>query len=251
MQSCATKRNLIYFSNLSDSATYEEVINNDIKPKIQSGDALAIKVTTLNPEANILFNSGSLPMSNENTGISSSVSNTAVLGDGYIVDDNGNIDFPILGKIHLEGLTKEQAKAKIAKLVEATAKNPIVNVRILNFKITVIGEVARPGNFNIGNNKVNVLEALGMAGDMTPYGIRNDVLIIREQDGKRVVEHINFNDKNVLNSPYFNLKQNDIVYVQPENKLKAAQAANPALNRTLPIVSAAVSVIAILLSRLL
>jgi len=251
MESCATtKRNLVYFSNISDSVPYKEVINNNVQPKIQSGDALAIKVTTLNPDANILFNSGSLPMNNQTTGVSSSVSATAALPDGYIVDESGNIDFPILGKVKLTGLTKEEAEVKMTSEVAKTAKNPIVNIRILNFKVTVIGEVTHPGSFTIPNNKINVLEAIGLAGDMTPYAIRNNVMIIRENGGNRLVEHLNFNDVKVLNSPFYNLQQNDIVYVQPENKLKAAQAANPALSRTLPIITTAISVIAILLSRL-
>ncbi|SEA62300.1 polysaccharide export outer membrane protein [Arachidicoccus rhizosphaerae] len=251
LQSCATtKRNLVYFSNLPDSVVYNELITNNVEPKIQPGDALAIKVTTLNPDANILFNSGSLPMDNQSTGVSSSVSATASLPDGYIVDDDGFIDFPQLGKIKLEGLTKEQAQQKIAVEVAKTAKEPIINIRILNFKISVLGEVQRSGSFTIPNNKINVLEALSLAGDMTPYAIRDDVLVIREHNGHRIVKHINFNDKALLNSPFYNLQQNDIVYVRPENKLKAAQAANPALNRSLPIISASVSVIAILLSRL-
>ena len=226
LQSCATKRNLVYFSNLPDSLVFNEQITNSIKPVIQPGDALAIKVTTLNPDANILFNSGSLPMNNQSTGISSSVSNTAVLPDGYIVDDNGNIEFPILGKVNLSGLTKEQARAKIAFEVAKTAKNPIVNIRILNYKITVIGEVTKPGSFTIANNKINVLEALGLAGDMTPFAIRNNVIVLREQNGQRTIAKLNLNDKEILNSPFFNLQQNDIVYVQPENKLKAQQATS-------------------------
>lgn len=250
-QSCATKRNLVYFSNLQDSVTYTEAITNYVKPKIQPGDALAIKVTTLNPDANILFNSGSLPMNNQTTGVSSGVSTTATLPDGYIVDDEGEIDFPQLGKVKLEGLTKEEAQRKIADEVAKTAKEPIVNIRILNFRVSVIGEVAHSGSFTIPNNKVNVLEALSLAGDMTPYAIRENVLVIREENGRRIVEHINFNDKNLLNSPFYNLQQNDVVYVQPVNRLKAAQAANPALNRTLPIISTAISVLAILLSRVL
>lgn len=251
IQSCATtKRNLVYFSNLPDSVAYQVAITNQIEPKIQPGDALAIKVTTLNPDANILFNSGSLPMNNQSTGVSSSVSSTAVLPDGYIVDEDGNIEFPILGKINLKDLTKEGARRKISEAVSVTAKKPIVNIRILNFKVTVIGEVTKPGSFTIANNKINVLEAIGMAGDMTPYAIRNNVLIIRESKGQRIVQHIDFNDKNVLNSPFFNLQQNDIVYVQPENKLKAQQA-NVNSYRWVPILTAAISALAIVMSRVL
>ena len=257
--SCATKRNLIYFSNLPDSV-YNSRINNEIEPKIQPGDALSIKITTLNADANILFNSGSLPISNSSplgsnsgssiSGLPSGASSSATLVDGYIVDKNGEIEYPILGKILLAGLTIEQARQKIALLASQTAKDPIVNISVLNFKITVIGEVEHPGSFNIPNNRVNVMEALGMAGDMTPYAIRNNVLIIRELEGVRSVIKLDLNDKEVLNSPFYNLRQNDIVYVQPENKLKAAQADTRYV-RLIPILTAAISALAVVLSRVL
>lgn len=226
LQSCATKRNLVYFSNLPDSTILQQRILEKSATTIEVGDALAIKVTTLNPDANILFNSGSLPMNNQSTGVSSGVSTTAVLPDGYVVDENGDIDFPVLGKIKLKGLTKEQAQQLISEKVSITAKNPIINIRILNFKVTVIGEVAKPGSFTIPNNKINVLEALGMAGDMTPYAVRENVLVIHERDGIRSMQRLDLTDKNVFKSNFFYLQQNDIVYVQPENTLKAKQA-NP------------------------
>ncbi|HEY0299643.1 MAG TPA: polysaccharide biosynthesis/export family protein [Arachidicoccus sp.] len=221
-QSCVTKRNLVYFSNLPDSTLYREAITNQTEPVIQPNDLLNIKVATLSPDANILFNSGSLPMNNAQTGISQSADVAAV--QGYLVDQNGQIDFPVLGKITLGGLTREQARNMIAAEVAKTAKDPIVNIQIVNFKVTVIGEVAKPGMFSIANNKVNVLEALGMAGDMTPYAVRENVLIIHEKDGVRSTERLNLTDKNIFNSPFFYLQQNDIVYVQPENRLKAKQA---------------------------
>lgn len=250
MPSCVTKRNLVYFSNLPDSLSYNELIRNHVDSKIQSGDALGIKVTTLNPDANILFNSGSLPMNNQTTGVSSSVSATAVLPEGYIVDENGNIDFPILGQINLKGLTKEEAQKRIALEVSKTAKDPIVNVRILNFRVTVIGEVTKPGTFTIPNSRINVLEAVGLAGDMTPFAVRNNVMIIRELNGTRTIQHIDFNNKELLNSPYYYLQQNDIVYVQPDNKLKSSQADTRYI-RIVPILTAAISALAIVLSRVL
>lgn len=224
LQSCSTNRNLVYFNNLPDSTILKQKILEKNITKIEPGDALAIKVATLNPDANILFNSGSLPMSNESTGVSSGVSQTAVLPDGYVVDENGEIDFPVIGKVKIAGLTKEEAQAFIASEVAKSAKNPIVNIRILNFKVTVIGEVTKPGSFTISNNKINVLEALGLAGDLTPYAVRENILVIHERDGVRSMERLDLTDKNVFNSPFFYLQQNDIVYVQPENRLKTKQA---------------------------
>lgn len=220
--SCVTNRNLIYFSNLDDSVAYNEAIKNQLDPKIQPNDILTIKVSTLSPDANILFNSGSLPISNEQTGFVQSADNSAV--QGYLVDQNGSIEFPVLGRIELAGLTREEARNLIASEVAKTAKDPIVNIQIVNFKVTVIGEVAKPGNFTIANNRVNVLEALGLAGDMTPYAVRENVLVIHESNGRRTINRLNLTDKRVFNSPNFYLQQNDIVYVQPNNRLKAKQA---------------------------
>lgn len=250
LNSCATKRNLVYFSNLPDSTLYREAILNHREAKIQPGDALSIKVSTLNPDANIMFNSGSLPMSNLSTGVSSGVTSTSTSPDGFIVDENGQIAFPVLGLLSLKGLSVKEAQTKIANEIAKSAKNPIVNIRILNYKITVIGEVSKPGIYSVSNNKINILEAIGMAGDMTPYAIRSNVILIREENGERTVNHIDFNNKSILNSPYYNLKQNDIVYVQPENRLKAAQANNGDY-RLWSIILSGISVLSIVLYRIL
>lgn len=254
--SCATKRNLVYFSNLPDSTMYKEAIENQVQPKIEPGDALAIKVTTLNPQSNILYSSGSVPLmgngdnSAQSAGLPTGVNNSATLSNGYIVGKDGTINFPLLGSVSLEGLTIEQAQARLTELISKTDKGVIVNISIQNYKVTVIGEVTRPGTFTIPNDKVNVLEALGMAGDMTPYAVRGNVLVIRETDGQRTMERLNLNDKAVFKSPFFYLKQNDVVYVQPDNKLKADQADTRYI-RLIPIITATISALAIILSRVL
>ncbi len=257
LQSCATKRNLVYFSNLSDSTAYQEAIQNQVQPKIQPGDALAIKVTTLNPQSNILYNSGSVPLMSgtDNSGQSTTLPiggqiGSATLADGYIVDNEGNINFPLLGKVALNGLTIDQAQQKMTDLISKTDKGVIVNISIQNYKVTVIGEVTRPGTFTVPNDKVNVLEALGMAGDMTPYAVRDNVLVVREKDGQRTMQRLNLNDKAVFQSPFFYLQQNDVVYVQPENKLKAAQVDTRYIT-LIPIITAAISALAIVLTRVL
>lgn len=257
LQSCATKRNLVYFSNLSDSTAYQEAIQNQVQPKIQPGDALAIKVTTLNPQSNILYNSGSVPLMSgtDNSGQSTALPiggqiGSATLADGYIVDNEGNINFPLLGKVALNGLTIDQAQQKMTDLISKTDKGVIVNISIQNYKVTVIGEVTRPGTFTVPNDKVNVLEALGMAGDMTPYAVRDNVLVVREKDGQRTMQRLNLNDKAVFQSPFFYLQQNDVVYVQPENKLKAAQVDTRYIT-LIPIITAAISALAIVLTRVL
>lgn len=139
----------------------------------------------------------------------------------YLVDNEGNIDFPIIGNIHIGGLTKSEAEQLIKdKLQSQFREMPIVTVRMVNYKISVIGEVARPGTFTISNEKVNIFEALAMAGDMTVYGIRDKVKLIREDRfGKREIITLNLNDGNIINSPYYYLQQNDILYVTPNKTI--------------------------------
>lgn len=144
----------------------------------------------------------------------------------YLVDNAGNVDFPIIGTIHLGGLTKGEAEQLIKdKLKPQFREDPIVTVRMVNYKISVIGEVNQPGTFTISNEKVNIFEALAMAGDMTIYGIRDNVKLIREDDkGQRNIIELNLNDPNVLKSPYYYMQQNDILYITP-NKVKAKTSA--------------------------
>lgn len=226
--SCSN-RNLVYFSDLPNSKPDETAIKNYVQPKIQSGDILSVTVSSLNPESNVLFNNVILPATTSGTaGVIASKVN-----EGYLVDKNGAINFPVIGKVTLAGLTKEEAAEKMTTEIKAHVKNPIVNVRFVNFKVTVIGEVNSPSTFIVETEKINVLEALGLAGDMTSYGRRENVLIIREKDGIRSTARINLNNKDVLNSPYFYLQQNDIVYVEPDNRTKVEQT-NPN-NRFIPI----------------
>ena len=230
--SSCSKRNLVYFSDLPENTDFKTPIKNYSAPKIQADDILNITVSSLNPESNVLFNNILLP--------TASYANAQVIAsnidEGYLVDKNGSINFPVIGKINLAGLTKEEATEKMTGLIKEHVKNPIVNIRFLNFKVTVIGEVAKPASFTVATEKVNVLEALGLAGDMTEFGRRENVLIIREKDGVRSTARINLNNKDVLSSPYFYLQQNDVVYVEPNNKVK--NATNAPGNRFLGIWSA-------------
>jgi polysaccharide export outer membrane protein len=201
-------------------------------------------VSSLSPEANILFNSGLLTTAGNNNNAAAS----SRINEGYLVDKEGAINFPVIGKITLARLTKEEATTKMTEELKQHVKNPIVNVRFLNFKVTVIGEVNRPSTFTIPTEKINIMEALGLAGDMTAFGKRENVLIIREKDGVRSTTRINMNNKDILNSPYFYLQQNDIVYVEPDNRTKIAQTS--ANNRYIPIVVASITAIAIFLSNI-
>jgi polysaccharide export outer membrane protein len=215
-----SKRNLVYFSDISETDVYSVKIPEMIQPKIQKDDLLKITVSSLSEESNLLFNAGVMKSGSD-------VRLTAdqrALNEGYLVDDTGHINFPVLGKIKLEGLTKAEAIEEMSFQLREYVKDPIVNIRFINFKITVIGEVNRPSTLVVTTEKVSVLEALGLAGDMTMYGKRENVLIIREVDGVREATRVNLNSKEFLQSQFYYLKQNDVVYVEPD-KIKAVQAS--------------------------
>lgn len=168
----------------------------------------------------------------------------------YLVDNEGNVDFPVLGILHIGGLTRSEAEQFIrGKLSPQFSKAPIVTVRMVNYKISVIGEVAKPGTFTIPNEKVSLFEALALAGDMTVYGIRDNVSLIREDSlGRKKIITLNLNDRNILQSPYYDLQQNDILYVTP-NKTKA-KTANISAGTTIwfSIVSSLVSLASLIIA---
>lgn len=242
--SCSQRRNLVYFSDLRDSTAYQSAIMQHNQPKIQAGDILGINVSTLNPESNLLFNAGTL-QSLEHGGANAANGNSAI--QGYLVDQQGQINFPVIGKIKLIGKTKEEATDYMVEKLKSYVKDPIVNIRFLNFRVTVVGEVNKPSTFVIPNDKINLIEALGLAGDMTLYGKRENILLIREENGKRTMVRLDLNKKETINSDYFYLKQNDIVYVEPD-KMKEKQAT---MNiRTISIIASFTSVAIVAISRL-
>ena len=247
---CGSSRDLVYFSNL-DSGDINKVdsIDNVVTPTIQPDDLLSITVNTLSVESNMLFNQGVLStLGSDVAGGNATRQNTQI--DGYLVDKDGEINFPVIGKINLGGLTKAAATDTIQNILNREyVKDPTVNIRFLNFKITLVGEVKKPSTVTILTEKVNILEALSLAGDLTVVGKRENVLIIREKDGQRKLIRVNLNDKDLLNSPNFYLQQNDVVYVEPD-RFKAAQASLGRANTQFILTSAltALSITTIIIS---
>lgn len=186
--------------------------------RIMPKDLLTIIVSTTDPEASRPFN---LVTPTINQGLTTTAGYQGQL-QTYLVDNNGQIEFPVVGMITVKGLTKREAEQKVKGLLRTYLKEePVVTVRFVNYKISVIGEVARPNTFTIQNEKVNVMEALAMAGDMTIWGRRDNVKILREDaEGNKRVIMMNLNDPYVIFHPDFYLQQNDVVYVEP-NKVKA------------------------------
>ena len=220
LTACQSYKKVPYFQNVevvNEAEQQEKLYDAKIMPK----DLLTIVVSCTNPELAIPFN---LTVAS-NAGIAVSTSSyvtTQPVLQPYLVDNEGNINFPVLGELKLGGLTKREAEQLIIdKLKPYMKETPIVTVRMVNYKISVIGEVTRPGTFTISNEKVNLLEALAMAGDMTVYGLRDTVKLIREDaNGKQQIVTLDLNKAETILSPYYWLQQNDIVYVTP-NKAKA------------------------------
>lgn len=213
--SCTTQKKLAYFRDVSaeSAAEINEQFNTVHEARIVTGDMLIITVTGLDPEAVAPFN---MPVISYSSPGSDQIYATPSL-QSYLVDVNGEIDFPVIGQVKLAGLTKSEAISFLQEKLAASLKNPIITIKYLNYKITVMGEVARPGQYTINNERVTVLDALGLAGDLTPYGKRNNILITRENNGKLEFCRLNLNTDEVFNSPYYYLQQNDVVYVEPNN----------------------------------
>ncbi|MDD5861561.1 MAG: polysaccharide biosynthesis/export family protein [Prevotella sp.] len=236
--SCNNAKQVVYWQNI-DSVNISTPMQWDAK--IMPKDILSIVVRTVTSEVAQPFN---FYQQNSNTG-TSITGNTYQTNQGYLVDNDGNIQFPVIGTVHVAGLTthecEEMLKAKIAPYLAKT-ENPVVQVRMSSYHITVMGEVASPGVKSVPQEKMNIVEALAESGDMTLYGKRNNILLIRENaQGQKEVHRLNMNDANIFNSPYYYLQQNDIIYVQP-NKLRTNTAStNPSVSYIFGIVSFAAS----------
>lgn len=221
--SCGSAKNVAYIQNSDyvDFSRSQALYDARIMPK----DILTVTVNTVNPEASAPFN---LIVRNTLYSTSSSISTSGGSLQTYLVDNNGCIEFPVVGTLQVGGLTKSQCEKlihdKIQRYMNAE-ENPVVTVRMSNYKISVLGEVARPGMFTVGNEKINIFEALAQAGDLTIYGVRERVKLIREDaKGNKAVYNLNLNDAEIINSPYYYLQQNDIIYVEP-NKVKARNSS--------------------------
>jgi polysaccharide export outer membrane protein len=212
LTSCATKKDVVYFQNAKD---FETIVNTDtFTPKFKINDIVSINVSAYDLEAVRPFNlvtagSGGVPID-------------------YIIDVEGNIDFPVLGKIKLLGLTVEEAKQLLKdKLSEGYLKDAVVNIRILNFRFSVLGGVASPGVYTVSGERINILEAIANAGDLELKGRRDNILVIRDFNGAKTYTRIDITNKELFNSPVYFLTQNDVVYVEP-NTSKISDAGGDA-----------------------
>ena len=209
--SCTSSKQVIYFNDLTDTAALGSITTarSVFESKIQKNDQLSITVGGTNATDLPALNSAG------SAGAASNPTVGASPNAGFLVEADGNIKIPYIGKIKVEGLTRLGLEDTLTNLYKDYTKNPTVNVRFLNYSYAVLGEVARSGKFTMSSERTTILEALTMAGDITILGRRENVLIIREENGERKFARINLLAKDVFNSPYFYLKTNDVVYVEP------------------------------------
>ena len=202
---CASKKDIYYFQDIGASSPENSFNFLDIQP----GDILDLQIKALNPESVQIFQKPSVLMPQQQ------IQNRAI--DGYLVGEAGNIHIPILGPIDTSNHSTQSLAIAIQEALNPYIKNPSVNVRLLNFRISVLGEVARPGTFTVLEERISLPQALGLAGDLTINGDRSHLLLIRNENGKKINEVIDLTKSEVLESPFYFLRQNDVIYVRPNN----------------------------------
>lgn len=248
--SCSSNKNLAYFKNIPDSLSINNVLTAKYSPLIiKKDDILSISIQTLDPTVTI--NQPTTPITNVNNNLNStSPTGISPTQNGYLVDNEGFIDFPIIGKIKVAGLTTSQALELLKSQAEKYYKNPTVTLRFSNFKVSIMGEVNKPSVYVFPNERVSVLDALSYAGDLTAYGKRANILLIREIDstGNKDFIRLNLNSTDFLSSPYFYLKQNDMIYVPPTKSKEVA--SDVALSRALIFVPPLTSLLILLISKI-
>lgn len=237
--SCANTKKSVYFYGQTDTTLANRL--TAFEYPIQNNDLLSISVSSLNPEATAVFNNP-----NASNAIYSPSTGGYIQSAGYLVNSEGYIQFPILGNIKTTGLTKAQLRKEITNelLKRKLLVDPIVQIRHLNFRVTVLGEVGKPTVIPVPNEKITLLEAIGLAGDLTIYARRDNVMVIREVNDQKVIKRINLGAKEIFTSPYYYLLPNDIVYVEP-NETKVASASNTRL--WLPVVLSGLTLAAVIL----
>ena len=224
LTSCTTKKEIIYFQNAKN---FETIVDTEtFKAKLKIGDIISVYVSTIDPTVtrpyNLVLQSG----------------NSGQLID-YLIDVEGNIDYPVLGKVKLVGLTVEEAKELFKKKFSEgqLLKDPVIMIRVLNFRVTIAGEVASPGVYSVSGERISILEALGMAGDLTIKGRRDNVLVVRDFNGTKTYTRVDLTNKEVFNSPVYYLTQNDYIYVEPNNSSISSASGDSRVSTIISITS--------------
>lgn len=236
--SCLNNKNITYFPTLRDTSFV--IKNIDFVPKIQKGDIISVIINSADPQSAALFsaiNNMSAP------GVAAVPGATAT--PGLLVERDGTINFPKIGAIQAFGKTKQELAKELETALLPYLKDPIVNIRFMNYRITVLGEVGHPGMFTSSNDRMTILEALGQSGDITNFGNRTNILVIRDSSGTSLAHRINILDNSVFNSPYYFLQSNDVVYVEPRNQ-KAYSSSQAVI--LIPIISSVLTTLLLIIN---
>jgi len=237
ISSCVSQKDVVYFQGVGDYET--NVSENNHAQTFKIDDLISIHVSTLDPQASMPFN---LMKGAEGNGM------TPVQVD-YIVDKSGNIDFPVIGQVKVAGLTAEETKALLKEKLAAYLKDPIINIRLKNFTVTILGEVKQPGTYPVIGEQITILEALGLANDLGIKGKRENVLVIREFNGTKIYHRIDLTSKEALNSPVYYLTQNDVVYVEPNKSAVTSSALDNRATIAVSIASVLITSTVLFLTR--
>ena len=226
LSGCVTQKQMTYLIDLDPSKadSVNASFSRQVEPVIKAGDALSVTVSAIDAEAVAPYNQPTAVYA----GVGESQLATTPTLQYYTVDGNGEIELPLLGKFKVEGLKRSEAADAVRERLETHVLNPTVNVMLINPSVTVMGEVNRPGRYVMPNGRVTILEALGLAGDLTIYGKRDNVLVSRETNGKMEFARIDLGSADLFTSPYYYLEQNDVIYVSP-NKVRAISSKNASL----------------------
>ena len=235
--SCTSSKDVVYFQDANQFETL--VDNNTSNTKFKVDDLVSIHVSVLDPEASAPFN---LYRGSQEGGMRPEQVD-------YLVDKNGEIDFPVIGKIKIAGLSPSETQKLLEDRLSDYLVNPIINIRIKNFTVTILGAVSKPGTYPVNGEQITIMEALGMAGDITIKGRKDNVMVIRDFDGTKVYNRINLNQKDALKSPVFYLTQNDVVYVEPNKSGKTASSLDQRASIAVSIISVLITSTVVLLTR--
>lgn len=233
--SCGSRKEIVYVQDIENAKSYD--VTKTYEPKLQPDDVLSIVVTAENTEVTIPFNIPEISNADpENIRLKT-----------YLVDNSGYIEFPVIGKIKLGGLTRTEANYKLVTAISEYIRNPTVNLRIANYKVSVLGEVSRPNSYTITSERLTILEAISLAGDLTIYGKRDNVLLIREIEGKKTYVRLDLTKADILNSPYYYLAQNDVIFVEPNQTKINSSKIGPDVNVLFSTISILITLTVLLL----
>jgi len=216
--SCSTKEKMVYFQ--SDKSIEDSLFQakTHYSPVFKKDDFISVILTADDAEAVAPFN---FPVNEAMRMTNNGYTQGNPVRRGYLIDENGNVSLPVIGEVHLAGKTRTEAVKMLEEIYNDYLQNPVVNIHIENYKITVLGDVNRPGTYKIPNERITLLEAIGLAGDLKMSGVRSNVLVIREHDGKKKEYRVDLTSKDFLASDVYYLEQNDVVYIEPNNAARA------------------------------